>query len=83
MAVKESLINDPVCGSLDDDDAIGQQLLTTGSVHINHIILPGVPITDAVAEGLDDVWNGKMKRLIYEYCSLGDLNGLITTFQRL
>ena len=82
VAVKEATGDDPDRHSLDNDDAIHQELSNTGSTHLHHTLIPGKPV-DAQAEGLDAKWHGRINRLIMEYCEMGDLGKLITTFQRL
>ncbi|KAE9381092.1 kinase-like protein [Stipitochalara longipes BDJ] len=81
VAVKETTTDGPE-GSLDDDNKFLRQLRESGSPHINHSLVNGRGV-DAAAENLDMRWDGLIRILIMEYCSLGDLSGLLTTFQRL
>jgi hypothetical protein len=78
VAVKEAINDDP-SESLDYDNQIYQTLLKTGSAHVSQILAPGKPV-DTAAEGLNMARDGKIRRLIMEYCTFGDLNGLINNF---
>ena len=83
LVVKETTGNRPAVDNLDADDEYHQELRQTGSPHVNHTLVNGVVIGNAVAQDLPAAWNGHIRRLLMEYCPLGDLQGLLETFQRL
>jgi hypothetical protein len=59
-----------------------KQLEESGSPHINHI-LANARYINAQPGDVHEAWHGYVKRLILEYCPLGDLTQLIIRFQRL
>ena len=58
------------------------QLRDTKSQHIAHSLNDPL-VVDAQAENIDPAWNNKVRRLIMEYCPVGDLTDLIERFHRL
>lgn len=58
------------------------ELRDTKSQHIVHI-LNDPQVVDAQAEHINPAWNNKVRRLIMEYCPVGDLTDLIERFHRL
>jgi hypothetical protein len=82
VVVKESTHDEPSQGCMSDDYRIMKQLEQSGSPHINHV-LANARWIDAQPGDVDEAWDGYVKRLILEYCPLGDLKQLIIRFQRL
>jgi hypothetical protein len=73
---------------LDAEGTIHERLSKQKSAHIVRLIKKGHPIDPGEATCLFDVgdpkdWTGKTKRLLMEYCDLGDMNRLIQTRQPL
>lgn len=62
------------------EEALTANLMQTGSRHIVSLAFPSEPI-DSVRDGEDAMWHGFIKRLVMEYCPLGDLSNLIDRFE--
>ncbi len=80
VVVKEVIGGDPVQRNMSSEYEILNELQKTGSAHISHVLADARPI-DADAENVDKKWNRLIKRLILEYCPLGDMTALIERFQ--
>jgi hypothetical protein len=82
VVVKEAMGGDPGQRNMSSEHRILKELQKTGSAHVSHVLVDAQPI-DADSENIDKEWNGLIKRLILEYCPLGDMRALIERFQRL
>jgi len=80
VAVKEA--TGDAARHLENDNMIHWELTKTKSQHVNHCLIQGRTV-DHQAENLHPDWEGKVKRLILEYCPLGDVRQLIKRFQNL
>jgi hypothetical protein len=80
VAVKEA--TGDAARHMNSDNNIHRELTKTKSQHINHCLIRGRTV-DPQAENLHPDWKGKVKRLILEYCPLGDVRQLIERFQKL
>jgi len=80
VVVKEVMDGDPGQRNMSSEHRILKELLKTGSAHVTHVLADARAI-NADAENIDKEWNGLIKRLILEYCPLGDMRALIERFQ--
>jgi hypothetical protein len=83
VVVKEVMGGDPKQRNMSKEHKILKQLHKTGSAHVSHELQTKARRINADAENIDKEWNGRIKRLILEYCPLGDMKGLIERFQAL
>jgi hypothetical protein len=80
VVVKESSEIEP--GSLKHEGTFLAKLRGTKTQHIAHI-LNDSQVVNAQAENINAAWNNNVRRLILEYCPLGDLADLVTRFHSL
>jgi hypothetical protein len=80
VVVKEIMSGDPGQRNMSPEYRILNELQKTGSAHVNHVLTRARPI-DTDTENIDQEWDGLIKRLILEYCPLGDMSVLIQRFQ--
>lgn len=78
VVVKESSEPIPI-DDLSHEGTFLTQLMDTKSQHIAHR-LNDPQVVDAQAENIDPAWNNKVRRLIMEYCPVGDLDVLTERF---
>ena len=80
VVVKEAMGGDPGQCYMSSEHRILKELLKTGSAHVTHVLADARAINSG-AENIDKEWNGLIKRLILEYCPLGDMRALIERFR--